>query len=66
MGDILSVVDQIGPDVVVIGMRPRNPVGKLVMGSTLTKLLRGVDCPLLSSRPPLPEPRFVRAVPDLQ
>lgn len=51
-GDILAVVEQIGPDVVVIGMRPRNPVGKLVMGSTLTKLLRGVDCPLLVVKAP--------------
>lgn len=51
-GDILAVVHEIGPDVVVIGMRPRNPVGKLVMGSTLTRLLRGVDSPLLVVKAP--------------
>jgi nucleotide-binding universal stress UspA family protein len=51
-GDILAVVEELEPELVVIGMRPRTPVGKLVMGSTLTRLLRGVACPLLVVKAP--------------
>ncbi len=46
-GDILAVVAETGPDLVVIGMRRRSAVGELIIGSTSQKIIRGVDCPVL-------------------
>jgi len=34
--------------VVVIGLRRRTAVGKLVLGSTSSRLLLGLDCPILA------------------
>src|SRR4051794_31980447 len=44
--DILAVVAETAPEVVVIGMRRRNPVGELI-GGTSHRIIRGVDCPVL-------------------
>jgi nucleotide-binding universal stress UspA family protein len=46
-GAILGVVAETAPELVVIGMRRRNPVGELIVGSTSQRIIRSVDCPVL-------------------
>jgi nucleotide-binding universal stress UspA family protein len=45
---LLQVARETGAEVVVIGLRRRTAVGKLVLGSTSSRLLLGLDCPVLS------------------
>jgi nucleotide-binding universal stress UspA family protein len=45
--DILAVMSRIQPELVVIGMRRRSPVGELIIGSTSQRILRGAECPVL-------------------
>ena len=45
--DILAVVADTGPELVVIGMRRRNPLSKLLVGGTSQRIIRGVECPVL-------------------
>jgi nucleotide-binding universal stress UspA family protein len=49
---ILSVVEETSPDLVVIGMRRRNPVGELLVGSTSQRIMRGAECPVLVVKAP--------------
>ena len=56
MGDdiaeqVLSVAEEIGAELVVIGLRRRSPVGKLIMGSTSQRVLLGAHCPVLAVKP---------------
>ena len=51
-GDILAVVAEIQPELVVIGMRKRHPVGELVIGSTSQRIMRGAECPVLVVKAP--------------
>lgn len=45
---LIDVAKDIGAKVVVIGLRRRTAVGKLVLGSTSSRLLLGLDCPILA------------------
>ena len=45
---LIEVAGETGADVVVIGLRRRTAVGKLVLGSTSSRLLLGLDCPVLA------------------
>jgi nucleotide-binding universal stress UspA family protein len=45
---LIDVASGTGADVVVIGLRRRTAVGKLVLGSTSSRLLLGLDCPILA------------------
>lgn len=45
---VLAVAGEVGPEVVVIGLRRRTAVGKLIIGSTSQQILLGVDCPVLA------------------
>ncbi len=49
---IVAVADEIGPDLVVIGLRRRTAVGKLIVGSTSQRILLGVACPVLAVKAP--------------
>jgi nucleotide-binding universal stress UspA family protein len=59
---LLELVRSYQPELVVIGIRHRSPVGKLVLGSIAQDILLGADCPILAvksgkesaSRPMLP------------
>jgi nucleotide-binding universal stress UspA family protein len=54
--EILGLVDE-GTDLVVIGLRPRSPVGKFLMGSTAQRILIDSPAPVLAVKPgqvPLP------------
>jgi nucleotide-binding universal stress UspA family protein len=50
--DVLSTADDVGADVIVIGLRHRTPVGKLIMGSTAQSILLDATCPVLSVKLP--------------
>ena len=45
---LIAVAAETGAEVVVIGLRRRTAVGKLVLGSTSSRLLLGLDCPILA------------------
>jgi nucleotide-binding universal stress UspA family protein len=51
-GAILAVTSEIQPDLVVIGMHKRNPVGELIIGSTSQRIIRGAECPVLVVKAP--------------
>ena len=51
-GAILEAIAEVGPDLVVIGMRRRTPVGELLAGSTFQRIVRGADCPVLVVKAP--------------
>lgn len=52
-GDILAVISEIRPELVVIGMPKRNPVGELIIGSNSQRIMRGAECPVLVVKPPI-------------
>jgi len=45
---VLATVEELKPDVLVIGLRRRSRTGKLLMGSTSQDLLLNADCPVLA------------------
>jgi nucleotide-binding universal stress UspA family protein len=49
---LIDVAGETGAAVVVIGLRRRTAVGKLVLGSTSSRLLLGLDCPILAVKAP--------------
>lgn len=51
-GALLALVEQEAPDRLVVGARRRSPVGKLLLGQQLQKLLLAVDVPVLLVKPP--------------
>lgn len=51
-GALLQVIGEVGPDLVVIGMRRRAPVAELLIGSTTQRILRGAECPVLVVKAP--------------
>ena len=51
-GAILAVMSEIQPELIVIGMRKRSPVGELIIGSTSQRILRGAECPVLVVKAP--------------
>lgn len=51
-GDILAVMSVVQPELVVIGMRRRSPVGELILGSTSQRIIRGAECPVLVAKAP--------------
>jgi nucleotide-binding universal stress UspA family protein len=46
--DLLAVVDEVGAELVVIGLRRRTPVGKLILGSNAQRILLDARCPVLA------------------
>ena len=49
---LIDVAGETGAEVVVIGLRRRTAVGKLVLGSTSSRLLLGLGCPILAVKAP--------------
>lgn len=46
--DVLKVADEVGAELIVIGLRHRTPVGKLILGSTAQSILLEATCPVLA------------------
>lgn len=49
---VLEVADQVGAQLIVIGIRRRSRVGKLVMGSDAQDILLNADCEVLTVKAP--------------
>lgn len=50
--DVLGVADDVGAELIVIGLRHRTPVGKLIMGSTAQSILLDATCSVLAVKLP--------------
>jgi nucleotide-binding universal stress UspA family protein len=48
---ILATAVAQSADLIVIGLRPRTPVGKLITGSTAQQILLDAPCPVLTVKP---------------
>ena len=46
--DLLSIADEVGAELIVIGLRRRTPVGKLILGSNAQRILLDAHCPVLA------------------
>ena len=49
---ILGVVEEVGAELVVVGIHRRSPVGKMLLGSTAQRILLDSPCPVLAVRAP--------------
>jgi len=49
--ELLKVADEVGAELLVIGMRHRTPVGKLLMGSVAQRVLLDSKVPVLAVKP---------------
>lgn len=49
---VVSVAEEAGAALIVIGLRQRSRVGKLLMGSNAQRILLEASCPVLSVKPP--------------
>lgn len=46
--DIFAVAEEVNASLIVIGLRRRNPVGKLLLGSNAQRILLDSVCPVLA------------------
>jgi nucleotide-binding universal stress UspA family protein len=46
--DLVAVAEEVGADMIVIGLRRRSPVGKLLLGSNAQRILLDAPCPVLA------------------
>lgn len=46
--DLIAVAEETSADFIVIGLRRRNPVGKLILGSNAQRILLDAPCPVLA------------------
>lgn len=49
--EVLAAAEDVGADLIVIGLRRRSAVGKLLMGSTAQRILLGAHCDVLAVKP---------------
>ena len=49
--EIVRIAEENHAELVVIGIRPRSPVGKVLMGSVAQVVIMGAPCPVLTVRP---------------
>ena len=48
--DLLDVADELGADLIVIGLRRRSAIGKLILGSQAQQILLTAECPVLAGK----------------
>jgi nucleotide-binding universal stress UspA family protein len=46
--DLIAVAQEVGADLIVIGLRRRTPVGKLILGSNAQRILLDAPCAVLA------------------
>ncbi len=46
--EIVRLAAEVGAELLVIGLRPRTPVGKMIMGSVAQRVLIDAPCPVLA------------------
>ena len=46
--DLVNVANEVGAELIVIGLRRRSPVGKLILGSNAQRVLLDAPCPVLA------------------
>jgi nucleotide-binding universal stress UspA family protein len=46
--ELVRVAHEVNAELIVIGLRPRTPVGKFIMGSSAQSVLLAADCPVLA------------------
>lgn len=51
--DIVAAAEDVGAELIVIGLRRRSPVGKLLLGSNAQRILLDAACPVLAVKPDL-------------
>ena len=49
--DVVDVANEIGADLIVIGLRRRSLVGKILLGSNAQDILTQANCPVLAVKP---------------
>jgi nucleotide-binding universal stress UspA family protein len=50
-GAVLDAAASTGASLIVVGIRPRTPVGKLLLGSVAQRLILDAPCPVLAVKP---------------
>ena len=50
--DMVGLATEVDAELIVIGLRRRNPVGKLIMGSTSQRILLDAPCAVLAVKAP--------------
>ncbi|MCW2841973.1 MAG: universal stress protein UspA [Aeromicrobium sp.] len=48
---VLAAAKDTGASLIVVGIRPRSPVGKLLLGSVAQRLILDAECPVLAVKP---------------
>lgn len=49
--EVLRIADEVGAELIVVGLRRRSAVGKLLLGSNAQHIILSANCPVLSVRP---------------
>lgn len=50
--EVVDTADELGAELIVVGMRRRTPVGKLLMGSTAQRIILTAAVPVLAVKAP--------------
>ena len=49
--EVLDVLEEVGAELCVIGIRRRTAIGKALLGSNANRILMGAPCPVLAVKP---------------
>jgi nucleotide-binding universal stress UspA family protein len=49
---VLKLSEQLGAELIVVGLRRRSPLGMALLGSNAQRIILSATCPVLSIRPP--------------
>ena len=49
--DLIATAEEVGAQLVVLGLRRRSPVGKMILGANAQRVLFDAPCPVLTVKP---------------